>query len=229
MKFFSAEDSGVDCPDNGTFAPKDGAQIRDFRIFSTVDGGFICVFATQIPNEYVNSKAQLELEILFLDPDANQATKPTTIYTGPPGIDKITLGDCGLSYDGYGYTCLLLVSTGRNQKLLQVNFYSTRPGASNAPLKTASKDIVGVDKIRPLFNGGYLLLYNFAKDGEILVKGVKMIDPEGKAVQTISLVKPVPMLNVYPRNNTIWYWENDSTSWSIVSHNLPNYTKYGTY
>ncbi|CAG8502330.1 7793_t:CDS:2 [Paraglomus brasilianum] len=223
--------SVVDCPDDGTFAPKDGAQIRNFGIFSTVGGGFSCVFATQTPNEYgakiVNNKAQLELEILFLDPDANKATKPTTIYTGPPGIDKITLGDCGLSYDGYGYTCLLLVSTGRNQKLLQVIFHSTRPGASNAPLKTASKDIVGVDKIRPLFNGGYLLLYNFAKDGEILVKGAKMIDPEGKTIQTISLVKPVPMLNVYPRNNTIWYWENDSTSWSIVSHNLPNYTKYG--
>ena len=192
------------------------------------------MFATQTPNEYgakiVNNKAQLELEILFLDPDANKATKPTTIYTGPPGIDKITLGDCGLSYDGYGYTCLLLVSTGRNQKLLQVNFYSTRPGASNAPLKTASKDIVGVDKIRPLFNGGYVLLYNFAKDGETFVKRAKMIDPDGKAVQTISFVKPVPMLNVYPRNNTIWYWENDSTqSWSIVSHSLPNYTKYGTY
>ena len=167
---------------------------------------------------------------MFLDPDSNQVTEPTTVYTSPPGIDKITLGDCGLSFDGCSYACLLSVSTSRNQILHQVNFHSTRPGASNIDLKTDSKDIVGVDKIISLFNGGYLLLYMFAKNDETFIKRAKMIDPGGQSAQMISFVKPVPMLNVYPRNNTIWYWENDSTqSWSIVSHSLPNYTKYGTY
>ncbi|CAG8525393.1 3950_t:CDS:2 [Paraglomus occultum] len=211
---------------NGTFAPRNGSQIRDFRIFSTVNGGFSCVFSTETLNEYgaqIDNEARLELEIVFFDPGSIQVTKPTTIYTGPLGIDKITLGDCGLSFNGCSYSCLLLISTGRNQILHQVNFHSTRPGANNVDLQTASDDIVGVDKIRSLFNGGYLLLYHFVKNGQTFIKRAKMIDPEGQSVQTIPLAKPVKMIHVYPRNNTIWYWESNSAqSWSIVSYN-PKY------
>ena len=163
---------------------------------------------------------------MFLRSDSNQVTTSTTIYTSPSGIDKITLGDCGLSFDGRGYACLLSVSTGRNQILHQVNFHLTRPGVSSVNLKTDSKDIVGVDKIISLFNGGYLLLYNFAKNDETFIKRAKIIDPDGQSAQTIPLVKPVKMLSVYTRNNTIWYWEKVSAkSWSIISHDLPKYTK----
>ncbi|CAG8595602.1 9829_t:CDS:2, partial [Paraglomus occultum] len=223
----AVEDGIVDCSNNGTFALSNGAQIQDFKIFSTVDGSFSFVFATQTLNEYGANINNKELVIMFLDPDSNQVTKPTTIYTSPPGVDQITIGDCGLSFGGYGYTCLLLISTGRNQILHQVDFHSTRPGVSDVDLKTASKDIVGLDRIKFLFDGGYLLLYNFAKDGETFIKRARMIDPDGQSVQTIPFAQPVTKLHVYPRSNTVWYWESNSTqSWSIISHDLPKYTKY---
>ena len=134
-----------------------------------------------------------------------------------------------MKFDGSGYSCVIIVSTGDTQTFRRVNFYSTGASYDGFALNVDPKILADADRISPLFNEGYLVVNFVDSPVRRVAQDAIVLDPSGTPAKRVKFASPVSKLNMYARNSTIWHWMDDSTqSWSIVSYYLPKFKTYGT-